>query len=196
MNHRHLLPNEIDLLVDGEVGFGVAPLRAHVEECPDCRAKVEETRTVCDVLDHLPRLVPSSRFADRVMTQVQVFVPWHVAALDSARRLVPQSRPARVLAGALAASVATVLSLATLWLAARFDVLTFFSGLALERARGAVLGAVEATVAAAFGDSVLAMVRSSGLVGLSIAVLVLIAATAATAVGLRALAGASARRRP
>jgi len=26
MNHRHLLPDEIDLLLDDEVGFGVNPL--------------------------------------------------------------------------------------------------------------------------------------------------------------------------
>ena len=33
MNHRHLLPDEIDLLLDDEVGFGVAPLKAHVRDC-------------------------------------------------------------------------------------------------------------------------------------------------------------------
>ena len=27
MNHRHLLPDEIDLLLDDEVGFGVTPLQ-------------------------------------------------------------------------------------------------------------------------------------------------------------------------
>ena len=39
MNHRHLLPAEIDLLLDEEVGFGVSPLRAHVQACADCRAR-------------------------------------------------------------------------------------------------------------------------------------------------------------
>jgi hypothetical protein len=196
VKHRHLLSNEIDLLVDGEVGFGVAPLRAHVQECPDCRAKVEETRTVCDVLDRLPRLQPSPRFASRVMSQVHVFVPWHVAALDAARRLVPQSRPARLLVGAAAVSVATVLSLATLWVAARFDVVSLFSGVALQQARTALMGTLSDLVAAAFGESVLAMIRSSGVIGLAIGGVVLLAATAATAVGLRAVAGAAARRRP
>ena len=42
MQHRHLHPNEIDLLLDGEVGFGVAPLRAHVEGCAECRAKLDD----------------------------------------------------------------------------------------------------------------------------------------------------------
>ena len=44
MNHRHLLPDEIDLLLDDEVGFGVNPLRSHVRDCADCRAKVEDAR--------------------------------------------------------------------------------------------------------------------------------------------------------
>ena len=34
MQHRHLLPNEIDLLVDGDTGFGVQPLREHVAAPP------------------------------------------------------------------------------------------------------------------------------------------------------------------
>jgi len=48
VNHRHLLPNEIDLLVDGEAGFGVAPLRAHVAECDDCPALVRHLRSVIE----------------------------------------------------------------------------------------------------------------------------------------------------
>ena len=38
LHHRHLRPDEIDLLLDGEDGFGVAPLRAHVESCSSCQA--------------------------------------------------------------------------------------------------------------------------------------------------------------
>ena len=97
---RHLLPNEIDLLLDGEVGFGVTPLKAHVRTCEDCRTTLEEARTVVTALEHLPHLAPSPLFANRLMSQVQVFVPWHVAALDSARRYVPRSQPVRYLVGA------------------------------------------------------------------------------------------------
>ena len=44
VTHRHLLPDEIDLLVDDEVGFGMAPLREHAESCPECRRAVEDAR--------------------------------------------------------------------------------------------------------------------------------------------------------
>ena len=91
MNHRHLLPNEIDLLVDGEAGFGVAPLRAHVAECDECRARLDDAMIVVDALEALPHFAPDSRLADRVMAQVPVFVPVHVAARDSVFRWLERS---------------------------------------------------------------------------------------------------------
>ena len=69
MNHRHLLPNEIDLLVDGEAGFGVAPLRAHILECSDCRERLDDARVVVTALEALPHFAPDSRLADRIMAQ-------------------------------------------------------------------------------------------------------------------------------
>ena len=51
MNHRHLLPEEIDLLVDQEVGFGVGPLKAHIRECAECRTRVDEARFVVESID-------------------------------------------------------------------------------------------------------------------------------------------------
>ena len=68
MNHRHLLPDEIDLLLDDdEVGFGVAPLKAHIRDCADCRARVDEARFVVEALEDIPHFAPSHRFADRVL---------------------------------------------------------------------------------------------------------------------------------
>ena len=96
MEHRHLLPDEIDQLLDGEAGFGVAPLQAHVESCAACRAELAEARQVVSALERLPHLATSPLFADRVMSQVQVFEPWHVAALDSVKQWVPASRSARL----------------------------------------------------------------------------------------------------
>lgn len=143
---RHLLPHEYDLLLDGETGFGVAPLRAHVRDCPDCAAELEEARAVLAELDRLPHLAPAPLFVDRVMTQVQPFEPWHVALGDAVRRLVPQSRPARALAAAGALSLASLLTVATLWLATRIDLLALVAGLRAERMR--------ATLAAAARDAV------------------------------------------
>ena len=82
MHHRHLLPNEIDLLLDEETGFGVQPLKEHVRACPDCRTRLQQAQEVAAALSALPQLSPRIGLADRVMSQVPVFVPWHVAARD------------------------------------------------------------------------------------------------------------------
>ena len=51
MEHRHLLPDEIDHLLDGEAGFGVAPLMGHVEACSACRAELAEARQIVSALE-------------------------------------------------------------------------------------------------------------------------------------------------
>lgn len=195
MNHRHLLPNEIDLLLDGEVGFGVAPLRAHARECAQCRAELEEGRRVVEALDRMPRFSPAVGFADRVMAQVQVFEPWHVTVADRARRFVPRSRPARVLVAAMAASVAVVLSVTTLWLAARLDLFVFTMGVAGDYVRGALLGFLGSVVAAAFGGPAAEALRASGAAGAALAAGTLVLLILTTLGGLRALVAAASRRR-
>lgn len=192
--NRHLLPNEIDLLIDGEVGFGVTPLKAHVRGCPDCRARVDQARTVVTALEHLPHLAPSSMFADRLMSQVNVFVPWHVAALDSLKTLVPASRPARYLAGAVAASMALVMTSVSLWLLTRLDMFMFFADLVGSRVRGYMVTAFGDLLAGTFGEPALAMLRGSGTLGIMLALAGLLTATAMVAVGMRALVGAASRR--
>ncbi len=131
MNHRHLLPDEIDQLLDGEVGFGVAPLQAHLRECAQCQAAYEDGRVIVDALERLPRLAPDGDFTSRVMAQVQVYEPWHVAARDTAvawvRPLAPRSRPMRVVMGGAALSVAAVLSVASIWLLGHLDGVLFFA---------------------------------------------------------------------
>lgn len=195
MNHRHLLPDEIDLLLDDEVGFGVAPLKAHVRDCDDCRAKVDEARFVVDALEDLPHFAPSHTFADRVMSQVPVFVPWHVAARESVVRWLPQSRPARLLVGTLATSVATVFTLAILWIATQTDVLALASVAAGDQVQGLVLDAARTVLTAVLGDQMFAIVQQAGTVGIAAAMLGLLAAAAGSVAGLRALAAASSRRR-
>lgn len=195
MNHRHLLPNEIDLLVDGEVGFGVAPLRAHVRECAECQARLDEAQSVAQALEHLPHFAPSPLFADRVMAQVQVFEPWQVAAADSARRLVPRSRPARAVALALGGSVAALLTAAVLWLGARFDLLVFFSGVAVDRGRQMALGALRDAAVSTFGSAAVTLVQSNGVAGVAVALAMFAAISAVALAGLRSMALASGGRR-
>lgn len=195
MNHRHLLPEEIDLLVDNEEGFGVAPLKAHIEQCEQCRHEVEAERLVVAELEQLPHLAPSPLFGYKVMKSVQVFEPWHAAALGSLRRFVPQSRAARVLTGATAGIVMTTLSAAAILIAFRFDAALFVLNLFLARARSEALGAVSYLAASLFGETAVASLRGNGAASLAIVATIVLVTVVGTAVGLRAVASASRRRR-
>lgn len=194
MINRHLLPNEIDLLVDGDVGFGVAPLRAHVRQCAECRAKVDDALVVVNALEEIPHLAPSSLFSDRVMSQVQVFQPWHVAAADSVARFAPRSLPARIVAGTIGLVAVSVLGIVSLWIGSRIGVLTFFSGTALQRGREIAAAATEGLVGAAFGPVALNAFRAMGTAGLIISTIALMVAATAGVYGVRRLATASSRR--
>jgi hypothetical protein len=194
MNHRHLLPNEIDLLVDGDSGFGVAPLRAHLLECDDCRSLYDDARFVADALEALPHFAPDARLAQRVMAQVPVFVPAHVAARDSLTRWMPQSSTARAAAVALGTSVAGVLTLALVWLAMRGDEVAFVSGLLSDRVRNAASSAARDAVVALLGQSTLVALQSTGPLGASLLLLGVLLAAGGTVAGIRRLAAVSGGR--
>ena len=194
MNHRHLLPNEIDLLVDGEAGFGVAPLRAHVAECEDCRARLEDARVVVDALEALPRFAPDSRLAGRVMAQVPVFVPAHVAARDSVTRWLPRSAPARVGAAVAGTSVAGLLTLAMVWLATRGNAVVFVTGLFTDRLQRLVIGTVRDVALALLGESAVAAIQASGTIGVTLLVLGFLGTAVGTVLALRRVATAASRR--
>ena len=194
MNHRHLLPNEIDLLVDGEAGFGVAPLRAHVAECDECRNRLEDAQIVVDALEALPHFAPDSRLADRVMAQVPVFVPAHVAARDSVFRWLPQAGPARVAAAVLGTSIAGMLTVAMLWLASRGDAVIFATGLFADRVQALVLGTARDLMVALLGESAVAALQAAGTLGVSLLVLGFLGTALGTVLALRRLATVSSRR--
>jgi len=195
MNHRHLLPDEIDQLLDDEAGFGVNPLKAHVRECVECRVKVEDARLVVGVLEDLPHFAPSHDFASRVMSQVPVFVPWHVSARQAVARFIPESRSARIALGALATSVASVLTVAILWISTQTDVLVTASGAAGDQVKGLFFDVGQTVLATVFGDQMFTIIERTGRIGIAAALLGLAAATGGSIVGLRALATASSRRR-
>ena len=194
MNHRHLLPNEIDLLVDGESGFGVAPLRAHAAECADCRARVDDARIVVDALEALPHFAPDGRLADRVMSQVPIFVPAHVAARDSVTRWLPRSAPARTAAAVAGTSVAGLLTLALVWLAGRGDAVLFVGGMLGDRMRVTVAGAARDLAVSLLGEGALAALQAGGALGAALLVLGFVATATVTVAGLRRMAAVSARR--
>ena len=185
---RHLLPSEIDLLLDGEVGFGTSPLKTHIRKCASCRAELEEARATVRALEHLPHLAPSPLFAERVLSRVNIFVPWHVAVLDTLRGFVPSSRRGRVVFGLTAGSLAAVMSVLVLWIALRFDAVLFAAGLLADRVRANILDAAGSLLAGALGDSAYTIVRTSGLFGLAVLTLALIAAALIAATLLRTIA--------
>jgi anti-sigma factor RsiW len=194
VNHRHLLPNEIDLLVDGEAGFGVAPLRAHVAECDECRARLDDARIVVDALEDLPHFAPDSRLADRVMAQVPVFVPAHVAARDSVTRWLPQSGPARAAAAIVGTSIAGLLTVAMVWLASRGDAAIFATSLFADRVQSLVMGTARDLAFSLLGESAVSAIQASGMLGVTLLVLGFLGTAVGTILGLRRLATASSRR--
>jgi anti-sigma factor RsiW len=194
VNHRHLLPNEIDLLVDGEAGFGVAPLRAHVAECDECRARLDDAMIVVDALEALPHFAPGSRLADRVMAQVPVFVPAHVAARDSVFRWLPATGPARAAAAVIGTSVAGLLTLAMVWLASRGDAVVFATGLFADRLQALFLGTARDVVVSVFGESAMSALQASGTLGVLVLVIGFLGTALGTVLALRRLATASSRR--
>ncbi|HEU5175009.1 MAG TPA: hypothetical protein VFT96_09665 [Gemmatimonadaceae bacterium] len=194
MNHRHLLPNEIDLLVDGEVGFGVAPLLAHVRECDACRLEVEDGRQIASVLEELPRFAPSYGLADRVMAQVPVFVPWHVAARDAVMEWVPASKPFRALALAGGSALAALLTMATLWVITRGELVSMVTVAAGDRVRSAFSIGLREVLASVFGEQVFTAIAQPGIPLLAVAGAGFVVAAALAVLGLRAAAAAGRRR--
>lgn len=194
MHHRHLLPNEIDLLVDEDSGFGLQPLREHVRDCADCRARLTEAEEVVASLSEIPLFSPRVGMADRVMTQVPVFVPWHVAARDTIVRWTPTSPTARALAAALVAVAGSLVTALTLWIATRGDMLAMFTGLVGERAATTVTDAASEVVVALFGPQVIAAVQQVGPLGIALAAGGFLVASAATVLGLRLIATSSRAR--
>lgn len=194
MQHRHLLPNEIDLLVDEESGFGVQPLREHVRDCSDCRARLDEARAVMTALAEVPLFAPRYGLADRVMSRVPVFVPWHVAARDAAIRLVPATPATRALAASVVAVVGTVLTGLTLWIATRGDAIGMFAGLVGDQARDAATAAAGNLMVALFGPQVVAAFQQVGPLGIALATGGFLTASIATVFGLRLIATSSRAR--
>ena len=190
---RHLLPNEIDLLLDGEVGFGTSPLKAHVRRCPHCRAELDEARSLVRTLEHLPHLTPSPRFAEQVMARVHLYVPWYIALLDSVRAWIPRSRPARAIAGAVAVSVLAIVTAFTLWLVSQVDALTLAFELGIGRIRDATLIWLANALAGAVGEPTMQLMRTFGWLGVAGTLVALALVTTGAASLLRGLARARGR---
>lgn len=192
MDHRHLLPNEFDLLLDGDVGFGVVPLKAHVRKCARCRSELEALQELTTVLDELPRFAPSPEFANAVMQQVHVFRPWHVALRDFLTGLVPRSAPARVLAGAGAGGILVFFGLVTAAVVLRLDLIIFSSSLLADRVRSGALQMGTDLVATIGGQPAMEAITVTG--GPTAAIVVTVVALGSAAVLALGLMAVAARR--
>lgn len=188
MNHRHLLPNEIDLLVDGDAGFGLAPLRAHVGECGECRQRYDELHAVAASVEAVPHFTPTLRFADGVMAKVQVVEPWHVAMTETAKRFVPASTPMRVLLGAGAGVAALAVSGSAAVLAFRGDLAGWVVSLFIDRTRQTLVTGAGEVAASALGADATTTLASGGLATLALTSAVLAVAAIGAVIGFRRLA--------
>lgn len=165
---RHLLPDEIDQLLDGEVGFETAPLKAHVRSCDLCRGELESARVLVRELEHLPRLRPSLGFSDRVLSRVQLFVPWHVALADWARSLVPRSKGWRIAATAGLATTGLLVTVVSVWALTRLDAVLFVAEMIWDRLRTGAMGMLSGAVGSLFGEGAAEAFRASGAVGVAL----------------------------
>jgi hypothetical protein len=187
MPDRHLLPEELELLVDGEDGSAVVPLRAHLEACAECQGRLSVERQLIALLEHAPHFAPAPGFADRVMREVRVFEPWHVALTDSLRRLVPPPGPWRGLATAGLGGVALSLSVLAMWALLRLDTLLFLLDIGVDRLQQVMVQGVGAVVTLAFGETAAALLPTGGAWGAFLAIIALLGSVGVAALGFRGL---------
>ena len=195
MEHRHLLPNEIDLLVDGSFSAANAPLRAHLVECDDCRKRVDELRIVSEAVEAVPHFVPKLRFADSVMAGVQVSEPWHLTVSQSAKQLIPTSRPLRLLAGVGASVGAVAISGGAAWLAFRGDRAGWVMDLFVDRGRRGIVNGAREVAAGALGTDAATTLVAGGLPTLAITAAVLATTMILAILAFRRLAATAAAKR-
>lgn len=195
MEHRHLLPDEFEDILDGELGEASATLRDHLDGCAQCRAELAKRSALTRALDHMPHVGPAPLFAYRVMSQVQVFEPWHVAFRDTVRRLVPRTTAARWAAGVTAVAVASIITIAGIWAALNSESAWLFAEVGVKRGRTAFLSSLRGVLESAFGRDALNAIEGSGAAGSIIAVSVVVGVILVAAIGFRVAAVASRRRR-
>src|SRR5262245_48615781 len=142
----------------------------------------------------MPLIAPRYGLADRVMSQVPVFVPWHVAARDSVTQWIPASPGLRLLAASLIGVAGTLISGATLWVATRGDLVSVVTGLAGEGAQVAAANAAGDLLVAVFGPQVVTVVQQLGPIGIGVAAGGFALSSLATVFGLKRVAATTRAR--
>jgi hypothetical protein len=189
--NRHLLPDEFDLLLDGESGFGVQQLTEHLKACDDCRVELDGLRAFVLDIETLPELTPMVGFADRVMHEVHVFEPWHVALRTTATQWLPATAGGRVAAGAALTGAATLATGGAAWAWAQRESSVFVGGVVADQARSTVIAGAASAVDALTGPMTSGL--SFGLPLLAIAGGALLASGGLGYLGLKAAAARAQR---
>lgn len=189
---RHLHPHEIERLVDGDGGLD--DLSAHAAACATCERAVRTARALASALDAVPHVKPTSGFAERVMTSVQVRQPWIVAAWEAMGRLVATGSRVRRAASGLLATGATATAVAGLALAAGVIRWPALEALAVRRAPAAMSETVGIAAGTLLGPSSAGRLAEGSPWTMAAAAVALLTAVA-VGVGMLLRAGAVARRR-
>jgi hypothetical protein len=129
------------------------------------------------------------------MSQVPVFVPWHVAAREWVAELVPAAGRSRKAAIGAAVLIAVGLGFITIALVTQSDLILLASNVAIDRMREIAVAGVGGLVVNLFGEQTFNAVAQYGTMGFALAALAMLAALAGTFASLRALAASASRRR-
>jgi hypothetical protein len=194
MHEPHLAPEDIDFLLDGDEGFGLLPLRKHVAACDECRARLDDARSVIVALERLPHAAPSPGFANAVMTRVNVFEPWYVSLADSVRRLVPRAGPVRTLVTTGAALAAISVSSIAIWIAMQLDVAIYAAQLGWNRLQSAVAASLGGFVSDMFGEPALDAIRTGNIATIAIGAAAFIGVLGVATLSVRGLVSVARRR--
>lgn len=172
----------------------------------------EDFDPALDALLRLPRFTPSSDFADRVMArvavrpralEVPVTIPprpvWDAArgrilvpaALKPARepvRWLPESRPIRYAAAALAATAGLSVTGLTVLALTQLDLVTLIGTMAVERVGMSFAGWASGIASSVFGSTAMGYLQATGSPEGALTVAGLAAGAYATMAGIRAAA--------
>ena len=129
------------------------------------------------------------------MSQVPVFVPWHVAAREWVVELIPSAGRSRKAAIAAAGAIAIGLGIITIALVTQSDLILLASNVAVDRMREIIVAGVGGVVVNLFGEQTFNAVAQYGTMGFALAGLAMLGAVAGTYASLRALAASASRRR-
>ena len=128
------------LAFDSLEGPERARVLAHLEQCPACRRRLEQTAALLDTAKYLPRIKPSKEFSGRVIHAAAVERTLNELSLGDRLRLAAGS----VLFRTRSSPTARFLLLAAAVQLLVFTVLYFASGLTVQVAPSAKEGAGEA----------------------------------------------------